>query len=677
MKTLLVFPPFSDPTQSYVSLPVLKAHLSAKGFDATIADFNVESVRFLFRKENVDRLKEAVSSGFRRLDRAESLSLSGQLEYERLLKGMRALEALPSDYDVLGAFRAENRFYDYGEYAIAVDAVELVFDALSALCFPYKFGLNYAGHFTLPWSFSMLDSYVNRGESPLIRFYEEKRGKGAFDGVRLLGISLTFVSQIPEAFTLARYTKSVNPDCMVVIGGTCMSQIACSLPDETLLRVFEYADYLCIGDGEETLEHLMRALENGSDRDAEVLQSIPNIVFMNAGKGTLRRGPASAFDIRTSRPPDFSDLDLDSYLAPSRMLLYSPTRRCYWKKCSFCTYGMSFSNEYGYREIDPVKAVSDLEYLSKRYGVTDFYFSCDVLSPAYAKKLAREIVKRGLAIRWSSDLRIDPAYTKEACGLLRESGMRSVAFGAESGSDRVLGLMNKGITSAMTRSVNAAFDEAGIATQWMTFTYHPGETPRDADATIDLIRRETGSIGLFIAGEFQLVPGSRIANDPAAYGIRRVFFTRGDEFRLYPLFTLSDYRASSLSDRERIDARVYETASLYALRTYPWAGAISTHHSFLYFITYGPGVFRTLAKERTVKDVAACEKREKNRIKPRFSVKRIGENTRRFNERIQEALAPVKKRGGSYEARLSAEYIESILGKSKPLYPTGSASRKR
>src|SRR6185295_6969573 len=103
------------------------------------------------------------------------------------------------------------------------------------------------------------------------------------------------------------------------------------------------------------------------------------------------RGPRHTLDLaKDALPPDYSDLDLDRYLAPSRTLLYAPTRGCYWGKCSFCYYGLTATATY--REVPPERAASELAQLSRRYGVKNFYLSCDVLSPAYAVKLAQALL---------------------------------------------------------------------------------------------------------------------------------------------------------------------------------------------------------------------------------------------------------------------------------------------
>jgi hypothetical protein len=235
--------------------------------------------------------------------------------------------------------------------------------------------------------------------------------------------------------------------------------------------------------------------------------------------------------------------------------------------------------------------------------------------------LAESIISAGLDIRWSTDLRIEAAYTPQRCRLLYQSGLRAVAFGVESGSDRVLRLINKGVDVALIRRINRNFHQAGISTSWMTFLNHPGETAREAGETLALIAQQQGVVDQFIAGEFNLTPGSLISCQPGKYGIAEVYYTAGDAFRLFQLFNMAD---PSSADDDDLTDQIDALSRRYHLDHYPWAGSISTHHSFLYLLRYGQRVFakpwpasnrKPLRRGRTGSDKlkfspAACLRRE-------------------------------------------------------------------
>jgi hypothetical protein len=323
------------------------------------------------------------------------------------------------------------------------------------------------------------------------------------------------------------------------------------------------------------------------------LSSVPNLLVLDPTSSAPRLGPRHTLDLgQDALPPDYSDLDLDRYLAPSRTLLYAPTRGCYWGKCSFCYYGLTETATASYREVPPERAASELAQLSRRHGVKNFYLSCDVLSPAYAVKLAQALIDKGVKIRWSSDLKIEKYFTPERCKLLHDSGLRSAAFGIESGSDRILELMRKGCDRATMTTVNRAFHEAGVATEWMTFTDHPDESIDEALATVSWIEEQKEFVDSFIVGKFGLERGSHIAQDPQRYGVRRIHYAQGDDLRLYALFTHVGGRRGPDAE-QRVEQAIAHVARPYALSPYPWAGANSTHHTFLHLLEFGQNVFKT------------------------------------------------------------------------------------
>lgn len=519
----------------------------------------------------------------------------------------RILGASPSPIEV---FQSREHFFDAATYTFARRQAEEYFDAINATYWPFRYGFNTVSHGVAPWSFDLLEQYFEGGKSPLHSFYEEHftsatdwdwdRPEGPPCDVTdtvFIGISVVFPSQVPEALYLARFLKERAPNAFVALGGPAIHQIAIHLDEARRLRLLSWVDAIGLFEGEETLVQLFpklaawRAATDAAAKHA-ILADVPNLLVADPSGASTRTGPRWSLDLRDAAIPDYSDLDLDRYLAPSRTLLYAPTRGCYWGECSFCYYGLTETATAKYREIPPDRAASELGQLSRRYGVKNVYLSCDVLSPKYALKLADALIEKNVKIRWSSDLKIEKYFTAERCQRLFESGLRSAAFGIESGSDRILELMRKGSDRATMTTVNRAFHEAGIATEWMTFTDHPDESLEEALETVGWIEDEQDAIDLFLVGEFGLEAGSHIAQDPAHYGIRRIYHAAGDDLRLYALFDTARGPRGGEAKR-RVDSAIDAVASRWNLHPYPWAGAISTHHTFLHFLEFGPRAFRT------------------------------------------------------------------------------------
>jgi len=667
---LLIYPPFADPTWPYVSLPTLKGYLGRRGIEVTVRDWNVEAFSFLTAASTIGEWRQQLAVRFAELNGRDSLTLSEQMEYRRVVE---ALPLLQQDFGaLLAVMREEGSFYDRAAYGGARDGLEDLFRIMEAVCFPFRFSCNRADHLVAPWDFSLLDFYIDNCKSPLDRFYRSQLAELA--SPKFVGISLTFISQIPEVFYLCRLIREAFPDCFLMLGGPCVDLMVRHGRPEVTARILDYVDGITMQEGEKTLEQLLPLLAagvpdqkhlacgrsssihgasdtgpslacgrsssiHGASDTGPSLACVPNLITRDKLSGKIQQGPPWVLDLAESAAPDYSDLDLSLYPAPSPMLLYSPTRGCYWNKCSFCGYGFNQSGAHSYREIPVPQAVADLRRMQEQFGTANFYLSCDVLAPDYAFRLAQEIVDSGLEIYWSTDLRIEAAYTPERCRLLYRGGLRAVAFGVESCSPAVLRLMHKGTTPERIRSVNRHFHQAGISTAWMTFLGHPGEGLKEARATLDMLAAESTVVDQFIVGTFGLTPGSRIACRPQEFGIDSISYTSGDQFRLFPLYTERQSRVSDNDPRmEQLDDLIADLSSRYQLDHYPWAGAISTHHSFLYLLRYGQRVFaKAWPRPQKRRQRSAAGKK----MRPRFSLAEQRRREERFmGHYLERALQP-------------------------------------
>ena len=646
MATWLIYPPFADPTQPYMSLPYLKASLKGQGLDATVVDLNVAAAHHLLGRENVKNCARQIGGRFEALNACKKLTRMEAMEYVSLADARPAARRLLAAGSMpLEILQDPDRFYDFAFYRKARNLSEDVLACTSAAAFPFRIGFNHATHLAVPWAPDLLESYFQNRQSPLDAFYRSfLKGLSLHPG-DVVGINLTFISQIPEVFYIVQLLRQMIPSLFLVIGGSCLQQMLQHGTEAAREWVVSVADAACLFEGEETLPLLIKALNQEiPGRNPEMrrglLEQVPNLLFRKPDGSGLQSGPMRISDLKSLSTPDYADLDLDQYLAPERTLLFSPARGCYWNRCAFCDYGLNRSQCHGYREMAADEAARQLVGLSRQYGVRNFYLSVDVMAPRFALDLARALVRHKADIRWSADFRIEDTYSADRCALLYQSGLRAVAFGVESGSDRVLRQMDKGISVRLTQEINARFHQSGIATAWMTFSGHPGESRADSLATARLIQQEQNRISQFILGQFGLTSGSLIAGHPGRFGLKNIYYCRGDAFRLFPL-----YESEESGDAEpdaSLEKAVDRLSRVYWLDHYPWAGAISTHHSFLYLLRYGPRVFHR-------PDFPLPGKRSSSgkgdsfpglTMRPKFSIERLRrENENALQTFFQGALA--------------------------------------
>lgn len=293
-------------------------------------------------------------------------------------------------------------------------------------------------------------------------------------------------------------------------------------------------------------------------------------------------------------------MPLERYLAPRLVLPYDPTRGCYWGKCTFCHYGLADVGTAPYRERAVENVVLHLRALGEKHGTRHFYFSQDSVAPKTIVKLAQAILDAGLDVRWATDLKPERYMTRERAALLRRAGAVACALGVESASPRVLRLIDKGAPPEVVSGVIEHLADAGIAAEAMCFTDFPTETAAEAAQTLDFLDAHRDKLAVYIVGEFGLTHGSRVAQEPERFGIRETWELEGDQLGL-GIFFAPEQPWKTDEERAEIDARLAELSKGWALRTYPWAGAVSTAHTLLHYERFGPSVFRNLA-DRGVTD---------------------------------------------------------------------------
>jgi radical SAM superfamily enzyme YgiQ (UPF0313 family) len=152
----------------------------------------------------------------------------------------------------------------------------------------------------------------------------------------LIGMNVTYQQNLPFALYFVRQLRRLlGPEPRIGVGGTEVSAIWKYLTDRTrFFELFRDVDLAVVGEGEAPTP---RSFAAGGERRgtmrARTFSSTPE-------GGTARRSLLPHYeDIRELPTPDFRMLPWDLYLSPQRFVYYSPTRGCYWNKCTFCDYG--------------------------------------------------------------------------------------------------------------------------------------------------------------------------------------------------------------------------------------------------------------------------------------------------------------------------------------------------
>ena len=262
----------------------------------------------------------------------------------------------------------------------------------------------------------------------------------------------------------------------------------------------------------------------------------------------------------------------------------------------------------------------------------------------------------------------------ENCLKLAQGGCLSVAIGLESGNGRILELIEKGYTPRTAAEVIRNFSAAGICVQVMSFLGFPTETTGEALETIRFIAGNKEHISLFTLGDFELLPGSRVFKNPDVYGIRDVHYANGDEFKILCLYKRK--KESKLeTDSFVIDSAYLTAAEKYAGLGFPFAGAVSTNHTFLYFEHFGKDIFKNpdflvdTGKGEPAKTLGRFSRPKLNPgikvIGGNFSYREIGESLEKSTNFLKDMM---NKSGQSYRKTLQEIVDKNRVFSSKTFY---------
>lgn len=342
----------------------------------------------------------------------------------------------------------------------------------------------------------------------------------------LVGITAPFPGNIYGAFRIAAAVRRLAPGVRLALGGGYPSTELRELREP---RVFDFFDYVTLDAGEQPL---LRIVEHIAGRRAAA--ELCRTFVREAGAVVYRVGAAvSALPHSETGTPTYAGLKLDRYLSVYEML--NPMHRiwsdgrwnklmvahgCYWRKCTFCDITLDYIQRYSPAAADHL--VDQIEALIAETGQTGFHFVDEAAPPAVLRSMARRLLERRVQITWWGNIRFDKTFTPEVCELLAQSGCVAVSGGLEAAEDRLLTLMQKGVSVAQAARITRNFADAGIMVHAYLMYGFPSQTVQETVDALEYVRQ------LFAAGciqsgywhRFALTAHSPILRAAAAYGIR-------------------------------------------------------------------------------------------------------------------------------------------------------------
>ena len=342
--------------------------------------------------------------------------------------------------------------------------------------------------------------------------------KGIEDGLLCVGISSMSGPQIKYAVEIAEYIRSISKDVLIVWGGVHASL----LPEQTLES--ELVDIVVMREGEKTFPELLNALKGNGKLDG-----ILSIAYKERS-GKIKINSEHEFcDLDEYAFIDYNLIELKHYQKQGNervpradsVSLYT-SRGCPFK-CSFC-YNSSFHHsKWRGQSVDVV--VDNLQHLNKqgirRIILCDEYFFQDL---ERAKAICRKILDNKLKIEfYFANCRADQVakMTDDDLNLFAKAGFKDVFIGVESGSERILKLMQKKTDVNNAYEAGKRLTKAEISVQYSFMLGVPYEKQEDVKKTLQLMHRLITELPkCFVpgAGKFIPFPGTAAYNQSIDLG---------------------------------------------------------------------------------------------------------------------------------------------------------------
>jgi hypothetical protein len=339
----------------------------------------------------------------------------------------------------------------------------------------------------------------------------------------VLCLSVPFPGSLQGALRIAAWFKSHAPHIAIVMGGGWVNTQLRHMTDP---GIFDYVDFITLDDGEAPLRCVLEVVAKTREvsalkrtfirRDGHVEfvddPSIPDVPFAEVGTPTYRGlDLAQYFSFRPT-------LHAFPRLFGRRWNKLTLARGCYWKRCTFCDTHLPYIGHYDPAAVDII--ITRIKRLIEETGDTGFHFVDEAMPPALMARLAERLIAEGLEIAWWGNVRFDSALIPIA-PLLARSGCIGVTGGLEAPVERLLSLIDKGVSLDQAAQVCHALSDAGLHVHAYLMYGFPTQTAQDTVDGLEFVRQlfEAGCLSSAFWHRFTLTAFSPIAMKPDAFGI--------------------------------------------------------------------------------------------------------------------------------------------------------------
>lgn len=496
----LVIPPFTQLNTAYPSVLYLARFLKENGIESVVRDFSIEVANQVFSRDVFIRIFEAISR-----------ELEDGTEYPEEVWRMwsqrdqicavidRVLLHLQGRDPSLHVRITSQNYLPKTPRLLTLDLEHFgtmgTHDASRYMCTLFLEDLTdlIKCCIDLGFDFGKYQAYLATGSISLDPILERLSETTLIDEIidamvesidsPCVAISIPFAGTLYAGFRLGRLLKERGK--VVWIGGGYVNTELRECQDE---RIWQFCDALSYDDGEEPLLRLVQRYQGKS----------VDLIRTRTSDG-LHWNAAQACNPFTS-VADYSTLQSVNYLhlvdsigpahrmwSDGRWNKFTLAHGCYWKKCSFCDIRLDYIERYVPAPI--IRLVDQLEEVIEQTGISGFHFVDEAAPPRVLRDFALEVIRRDLTISFWGNIRFEKAFTPDLCRLLARAGLIMVTGGLEVADERLLKLMNKGVSLPQVISCTRAFKDAGVLVHAYLMYGFPSQTHRETMASMEMVRQ--------------------------------------------------------------------------------------------------------------------------------------------------------------------------------------------
>lgn len=303
-------------------------------------------------------------------------------------------------------------------------------------------------------------------------------------GAKYLAISIMPGPQLNSTVADLRKIKAACPEVTVIVGGYFPlnhTEVCAFDPD---------IDYAVVGPGEQTFIELIDTLEQ-----KENLANVKGIAFCRDGKFIQMPRREPTHPNRLPRYP-YHKVNVEDYVVStflgSRTLSHHSSFGCPFF-CNFCAVVALSEGKWFGEKGERLGELAQYMVDNWRINALEFHDNNFFTSEKRVQDFCRALIERKLKLSWWGEGRVDTLhkYKDETWALMRDSGLKMVFLGAESGDDETLARMNKGGSQSAenTLSLAAKMKRFGVIPEFSFILGNPPEPERDVKNTISFIRK--------------------------------------------------------------------------------------------------------------------------------------------------------------------------------------------